>query len=88
MKRPLFARSPYHHEGSDSSTRNGQLPIHLFVRQKAKIKGQSQPFLYGGRLRFLRWDGDKPITIWWELQEDVPSRLREELLMDDNEAHR
>lgn len=55
------------------------LPVHLFVRHRAKTGNKTSPFLYVGQLRFLRWEGDKPITIWWGLEEEVPERLKGEL---------
>jgi len=51
------------------------ISIHLFVRTQGKIKGETQPFTYCGPLAFERWDGDKPITVWWKLQEAVPERM-------------
>lgn len=55
------------------------LPVHLFVRHRSKTGSKTNPFLYVGQLRFLRWEGDKPITIWWELEQEVPRELRSEL---------
>lgn len=51
------------------------IPIHLFVRRRAKEKNQTQPFLYAGTLSFLRWEREQPITVWWALEEPVPERL-------------
>jgi hypothetical protein len=50
--------------------------VHLFVRQMAKLGGVTQAFVYAGRLRFERWEGDKPITVWWRLESAVPAELR------------
>lgn len=49
--------------------------VHLFVRAKAKMGGVAQPFVYCGELEFQRWDGDKPITVWWELGQAVPGSI-------------
>ena len=51
------------------------IQVHLFVRAKAKAGGVAQPFVYCGELNFLRWEGDKPITVWWELGRQVPTEL-------------
>jgi len=51
------------------------IPIHLFVRKKDKVGGVTQPFSYAGRLDLQRWEGERPITVWWEMQEAVPERL-------------
>jgi superfamily II DNA or RNA helicase/HKD family nuclease/diadenosine tetraphosphate (Ap4A) HIT family hydrolase len=52
------------------------IAVHLFVRAEAKLAGQTQPFTYCGRLKFVRWEGEKPITVWWQLREAVPEPLR------------
>jgi hypothetical protein len=53
--------------------------VHLFVRPTAKVGGKTQPFIYCGELEFERWEGDKPITVWWRLNPGVPSELRSTL---------
>ncbi len=45
----------------------------------AKVGGRTQPFLYAGPLEFQRWDGDKPITVWWKLNSAVPRELKDSL---------
>lgn len=55
------------------------ITVQLFVRAKAKIRGKTQSFLYCGSLRFERWEGDNPITVWWTLGTPVPDELRSEL---------
>ena len=49
--------------------------VHLFVRPTAKAGGKTQPFIYCGELEFERWDGDRPITVWWRLQDPVATAL-------------
>lgn len=51
-------------------------PVHLFVRNKGKERGRACPFVYCGEVDFVRWDGEKPITVWWRLREAVPSHMR------------
>jgi hypothetical protein len=53
--------------------------IHLFMRAVAKVRGQTQPFIYCGPLTFERWQGEKPITVWWRLETQVPLELRSQL---------
>jgi hypothetical protein len=50
--------------------------IHLFVRKRGKrANSTAAPFYYCGELVFERWEGERPITVWWRLK--VP--LGEEL---------
>jgi hypothetical protein len=53
--------------------------VHLFVRKMAKVRGRTQEFYYAGELEFLRWEGEAPITVWWEVKEAVPERVWDEL---------
>ncbi|HEU5117847.1 MAG TPA: DUF3427 domain-containing protein, partial [Isosphaeraceae bacterium] len=55
------------------------IAVHLFVRGQAKVNGKTQPFIYCGALEFERWEGEKPITVWWRLRQPVPEHLRAEL---------
>ena len=53
--------------------------IHLFVRKDGKLaSGTAAPFTYCGRLDFLRWEGERPITVWWRLNEPLPPRVQSE----------
>ncbi len=54
-------------------------PVHLFIRPKSKIDGKGAPFLYLGEVEFRAWNGDKPITVTFELKEAVPKALWREL---------
>jgi hypothetical protein len=49
--------------------------VHLFVRPTAKVGGKTESFIYCGELEIERWDGDKPITVWWRLGGPVPAEL-------------
>jgi hypothetical protein len=53
--------------------------VHLFIRKDSKIAGRAAPFLYCGRLKFVDWEGEKPITVRWTLPEAVPQQLRSAL---------
>lgn len=53
--------------------------VHLFVRRGNRVNGQVNPFIYCGTPHFLTWEGEKPITVTWQLPEPVPSSLQAEL---------
>jgi hypothetical protein len=53
--------------------------VHLFIRPTAKVAGKTQAFIYCGELEFERWEGDRPITVWWTLRHPVPSARQGEL---------
>jgi hypothetical protein len=52
-----------------------EIGVHLFVRRQAKTRGVAQRFTYCGPIEFERWEGDKPITVWWRLQTKLPDNL-------------
>jgi hypothetical protein len=53
--------------------------IHLFVRKDGKLAGgTAAPFTYCGVLDFLRWEGERPITVWWRLNEPLPPQVQSE----------
>ncbi len=60
-------------------SREKGIKVHLFVRRWKKISKNTQPFIYCGPVEFLRWEGDKPINVWWQLREPVPENLWVEL---------
>jgi superfamily II DNA or RNA helicase/HKD family nuclease/diadenosine tetraphosphate (Ap4A) HIT family hydrolase len=41
--------------------------VHLFVRKKAKIGQRAAPFVYCGKLEFVDWHGERPISVSWRL---------------------
>ena len=51
------------------------LTVHLLVRKVAKVKSKTQPFYYCGTLTFESWKGEKPITVVWKLNEELPESL-------------
>lgn len=55
------------------------IAVHLYVRRKQKIAQRTQPFIYCGQLDYQRWEGDKPITLWWKLAAAIPNELLDEL---------
>jgi superfamily II DNA or RNA helicase/diadenosine tetraphosphate (Ap4A) HIT family hydrolase len=55
------------------------IAILLFVRRRAREFGRTGLFTYCGSLLFQRWEGERPITVWWTLEQPVPPELRERL---------
>jgi len=53
-----------------------KVAVHLLVRPAKRAAGRSAPFYYGGALRFEGWEGEKPITVRWQLDSAVPEGLR------------
>ena len=53
--------------------------IHLFVRRRKLLDGKASPFVYCGLVNFERWEGEKPINVWWKLLENVPKNMLHEL---------
>ena len=53
--------------------------VQLFVRMTGKIAGRAAPFIYCGNVTFIDWEGEKPITVRWQLSEAVPQHLRSTL---------
>jgi hypothetical protein len=56
--------------------------VHLFVRPTEKAGVKTQPFVYSGELEFERWKGNKPITVWWRLQDPIAPALRQVLRIE------
>lgn len=55
----------------------GYTPL-LFVRHAAKqADGLTAPFCFLGPLRYLRHEGDRPISIVWQLQTPMPAAVYE-----------
>ncbi len=51
-------------------------PVHLFIRPTKKTQaGRAAPFTYCGQTTFKQWEGEKPITIQWNLIHEVPSGI-------------
>ena len=60
--------------GQDSGAR-----VFLFVRSGKMRNLKAAPFIYCGQPKFKNWQGEKPITITWELEQEVPQHLRQML---------
>jgi superfamily II DNA or RNA helicase len=64
--------------GQSISNHAGEgVAVHLFVRKSGKLGEKAAPFLYCGTLQFQRWEGDKPITVWWRLETPLSPRMAE-----------
>ncbi len=49
--------------------------VYLFVRGEKMRDSRAAPFIYCGQPRFVSWEGEKPITIQWELPSEIPVHL-------------
>lgn len=56
----------------------GTASIFLFAVKSCAAR-PPPPFLYLGVPRFVGWQGEKPITIDWDLPEPVPEHFRKML---------
>lgn len=43
------------------------IAVHLFVRENKLAKGKAAPFLYHGRVRYMRHGGSRPMSVVWGL---------------------
>ena len=49
--------------------------IHLFVRKYESMYGETLPFMYVGKIEYVRSHGDKPMNILWKLEQPLPEEL-------------
>jgi superfamily II DNA or RNA helicase/HKD family nuclease len=57
-------------------TKHPNREIHMFVRKRSKTgKDKAAPYRYCGMLDFARWEGEKPITVWWQLQTPLTDEM-------------
>ncbi|MBK7702671.1 MAG: DUF3427 domain-containing protein [bacterium] len=54
----------------------------LFVRKKSKNGSKTAPFYYCGPLTFESWKGDQPITVRWQLMEELPPELIKRFMIE------
>jgi superfamily II DNA or RNA helicase/HKD family nuclease len=54
--------------------------VHLFVRDQKRIGAAAAPFMYCGPVTFESWQGERPITVVWKLQQGVPPRHQQLLI--------
>lgn len=51
--------------------------VHLFVRASKLGSGGASPFVYCGDMEFMDWEGERPITIRWQLKSPISKPLLE-----------
>jgi superfamily II DNA or RNA helicase/HKD family nuclease len=49
--------------------------LHLFIRKYKEIDGKTEPYIYIGKGNSVEFEGDKPITVLLELENEVPANL-------------
>ncbi|MFD4930395.1 DUF3427 domain-containing protein [Peribacillus butanolivorans] len=49
--------------------------LHLFIRKYKEIDGKTEPYIYIGKGNTLEYEGEKPITVTMELENEVPASL-------------
>jgi hypothetical protein len=49
--------------------------VYLFVRKFAKIKGKGAPFIFCGRLKYLKHTGAAPMDVDFELESPLSDGL-------------
>ncbi|MGC4379363.1 DEAD/DEAH box helicase [Fictibacillus sp. Mic-4] len=49
--------------------------LHLFIRKYRKIDGKTEPYIYIGKGNSIYFEGEKPITVRMELENEVPPNL-------------
>ncbi|MBT2655017.1 DEAD/DEAH box helicase [Bacillus sp. ISL-18] len=49
--------------------------LHLFIRKYREIDGKTEPYIYIGKGNSVYFEGDKPITVRMELENEVPASL-------------
>jgi superfamily II DNA or RNA helicase len=49
--------------------------LHLFVRKYKQIDGKNEPFIYIGKGNTIEYEGNKPITVQLELENELPVKL-------------
>ncbi|MGJ7922196.1 DEAD/DEAH box helicase [Neobacillus sp. LXY-4] len=49
--------------------------LHLFIRKYKEIDGKTEPYIYIGKGNVVHFEGNKPITVKMELENEVPASL-------------
>ncbi|CAH2716708.1 hypothetical protein BACCIP111895_03896 [Neobacillus rhizosphaerae] len=49
--------------------------LHLFIRKYKELDGKTEPYIYIGKGNSVEFEGDKPITVRMELENEVPTNL-------------
>ena len=51
------------------------IPVHLLIRKTGKLGGKASPFIFCGDVHFVGWEGEKPITVRWRLENPLSDQL-------------
>ncbi|MDP4087519.1 MAG: DUF3427 domain-containing protein, partial [Bacillota bacterium] len=51
------------------------IKLHLFIRKYREIDGKNEPFIYIGKGDTVHFEGEKPITVKINLENEIPSTL-------------
>lgn len=51
------------------------LHVHLLVQKTKKIGSKPAPFIYRGKVDFVSWEREAPISVTWHLREALPQAL-------------
>lgn len=54
--------------------------LHIFVRKYREIDGKVQPYIYIGKADTIDFEGEKPITVLFKLQNKMPEGLYNEFI--------
>jgi superfamily II DNA or RNA helicase len=54
--------------------------LHLFVRKYKEIDGKVEPYIYIGKGNTVEYEGEKPITVKFELEKEVPANIYTEFV--------
>lgn len=54
--------------------------LHIFVRKYKEIDGKVQPYIYIGKADTIKFEGEKPITVLFKLQNKMPEGLYNEFI--------
>jgi hypothetical protein len=70
------------HHGQIISQQAPGYSIHLLVRPTKLANSVGAPFVYCGEVDFESWQGERPITVTWQLRQPVPEHLFDALGVD------
>ncbi|MDF2903232.1 MAG: repair helicase, partial [Bacillus sp. (in: firmicutes)] len=52
-----------------------KINLHLFIRKYKEIDGKTEPYIYIGKGDTVKHEGEKPITVKFELEHEIPASL-------------
>lgn len=55
--------------------KNRGISLHLFIRKYREVDGKTQPYIYIGKGDTVEYEGEKPITVKIELENEIPAKL-------------